>query len=214
MPRRPRLKLAGVPFHIIQRGHNRAACFFTEADYACYLSLLQHLCQQSGIRLHAYGLMTNHVHLLLTPDRADGPSRLMKHLGQRYVQSINRIYQRTGTLWEGRFRSCLIDAESYLLACQRYIELNPVRARMVAHPADYQWSSYRGNAQGEGYGILSPHACYQALGRNKAERQGNYRALFSDHLEVGLLDAIRQATHGGYCLGNDRFKQEVVAVLK
>ena len=158
--------------------------------------------------------MTNHVHLLLTPERADGPSRLMQHVGQRYVQYVIRIYQRTGTLWEGRFRSCLVDAESYLLACQRYIELNPVRARMVAHSADYQWSSYRENVQGEGDGILSPHACYQALGRDAAERQGKYRELFRDHLESGLLDAIRQTTHGGYCLGSDRFKQEVAVVLK
>ena len=158
--------------------------------------------------------MTNHVHLLLTPERADGPSRLMQRVAQRYVQYVNRTYQRTGTLWEGRFRSCLVDAEAYLLACQRYIELNPVRAQMVAHPGDYPWSSYRENAQGEGDGIVSPHACYQALGRDEGERQGNYRALFGDHLERGLLDAIRQATHGGYCLGSDRFKQEVAEVLK
>jgi len=214
MPRRPRLQLAGVPFHIIQRGHNRAACFFADADYACYLSLLQHLCQEARVRLHAYVLMTNHVHLLLTPDCADGLSHLMQHVGQRYVQYVNRTYQRTGTLWEGRFRSCLVDAESYLLACQRYIELNPVRAQMVAHPGDYPWSSYRGNAQGAGDGLLSPHACYQALGRDKAARQVTYRELFRDALEGGFLDALRHATNGGYCLGSDRFTQEVAAMLK
>jgi putative transposase len=154
------------------------------------------------------------VHLLRTPDSADGPSHLMQHVGQRYVQYVNRTYQRTGTFWERRFRSCLVDAESYLLACQRYIELNPVRAQMVAHPVDYPWSIYRGNAQGAGDGLLCPHACYQALGRDKAARQVTYRELLRDDLEGGFLDAMRQATHGGYCLGSDRFKQEVAAMLK
>ncbi len=214
MPRHPRLKLAGVPFHIIQRGHSRAACFFADADYACYLSLLQDLCQEAGVRLHTYVLVTNHVHLSLTPDSADGPSHLMQHVGQRYVQYVNSTYQRTGTFWEGRFRSCLVDAESYLLACQRDIELNPVRAQMVAHPVDYPWSSYRGNAQGAGDGLLSPHVCYQALRRGKAAQQVTYRELFRDNLEGGFLDAMRQAMHVGYCPGSDRFKQEVAAMLK
>jgi putative transposase len=213
MPRRPRLKLADVPFHIIQRGINRTACFYADVDYEFYLRQLQRLCQAQGVFLHAYVLMTNHVHLLLTPQTADGPSQLMKHLGQRYVQYVNRTYQRSGTLWEGRFRSCLVDAESYLLGCQRYIELNPVRAQIVSHPADYRWSSYRAHAQGEGSSLLSPHPCYLGLGRDDAERQANYRALFRERLEPGWLDAIRQATNGGYCLGNERFKQEVTAVL-
>jgi putative transposase len=214
MPRRPRLKLAGIPLHIIQRGNNRSACFFATDDYGYYLDHLQHLCQAEGVELHAYVLMTNHVHLLLTPREADGTSRLMKQLGQRYVQYVNRTYRRSGTLWEGRFRSCLIEAESYLLTCQRYIELNPVRAGMVAHPADYPWSSYRANANGETNPLLRPHACYLALGSDDVERQSSYRELCRDAIAPGLIDAIRSATNGGYCIGHHAFKQEIAVMLK
>src|SRR4051812_23176241 len=142
MPRRARLSLPNIPWHIIQRGNNRAVCFAAEADYRRYLDELAELSKRFGCAVHAYALMTNHVHLLLTPDEAEGPGLLMKHLGQRYVQHVNRAYGRSGTLWEGRFRSCLTQSEDYLLACQRYIELNPVRAGMVRHPRDYRWSSY------------------------------------------------------------------------
>ena len=214
MPRRPRLKLAGVPLHIIQRGNNRAACFFATDDYPCYLDHLQHLCQAEGVALHAYVLMTNHVHLLLTPREADAASQLMKRLGQRYVQYVNRTYRRSGTLWEGRFRSCLVEAESYLLACQRYIELNPVRAGMVAHPADYEWSSYRANADGVPNPLLSLHACYLALGLEEVERQSSYRALFRETIESGIRDDIRSATNGGYCLGHSGFKEDIAVMLK
>ena len=142
------------------------------------------------------------------------PRRLMKHLGQQYVQYINRTYRRSGTLWEGRFRSCLVEAESYLLACQRSIELNPVRAGMVAHPVDYPWSSYRANADGETSPLLRPHACYLALGLDDVERQSSYRALCRDAIAPGYIDAIRSATNGGYCLGHHGFKQDIAVILK
>jgi putative transposase len=212
MPRRVRLKLAGLPVHLIQRGNNRSACFFTEEDYAFYLDQLGRLCRSEAIALHAYVLMTNHVHLLLTPAQAEGSSRLMKQLGQRYVQYVNRRYQRSGTLWEGRFRSCLVQAENYLLGCQRYIELNPVRAAMVLHPAEYRWSSYRTHAQGEVSALVSPHAQYLALGDSQAERQGVYRELFRYQLDPGLVDEIRASTNGGYALGHERFQREVAAM--
>ena len=131
MPRRARIVVADVPVHVIQRGNNRGACFFDDADYARYLAHLGELTGKFECAVHAYCLMTNHVHLLFTSRRADGSAQLMKHLGQRYVQYVNRTYRRTGTLWEGRFRSCLVDAEAYLFACQRYVELNPVRAAAV-----------------------------------------------------------------------------------
>ena len=140
MPRRARLAIAGVPLHLIQRGNNRTACFFAEEDYALYLDHLTELAPKFDCRIHAYVLMTNHVHLLLTPRTATGASSLMKHLGQRYVQYINRTYRRSGTLWEGRFRSCIAREERYVLACYRYIEANPVRAAMVAdRPGQDKW---------------------------------------------------------------------------
>lgn len=121
MPRRARLSVAGVPWHIIQRGNNRAVCFHAEADYWRYLDDLTEQSRRFGCTVHAYVLMTNHVHLLLTPAKADGAGQMMKHLGQRYVQYVNRVYRRSGTLWEGRFRSCLTQSEDYVLACYRYI---------------------------------------------------------------------------------------------
>jgi len=138
---------------------------------------------------------------------------LMKALGQRYVQYVNRTYRRSGTLWEGRFRSCLTQEESYLLACQRYIELNPVRAGMVEHPAEYRWSSYRSNAQGEPGSLLKPHSLYQALGEDAASRAAAYRELFRFELEPGLVDEIRRATNGNYALGNAAFAAQVSTAL-
>ena len=139
--RRPRLMLANVPLHIISRGNNRQACFFADDDYQFYLDWLQQYAIATGCRIHAYVLMTNHVHLLLSSLERDGVDALMKALGQRYVQYVNRTYRRSGTLWEGRYHSSLTQEENYFLACQRYIELNPIRAAMVAHPAEYRWPS-------------------------------------------------------------------------
>jgi len=157
MPRRPRIHLAGIPLHIVQRGHNRDACFFTEADYQSYLHWLGEALKATGCQLHAYVLMTNHVHLLLTPPTADAVSGLVISLGRRYVQYINRTYRRTGTLWDSRYKSSLVQADEYLLLCQRYIELNPVRAAMVNDPAYYRWSSYRANGLGQPDVLLTPH---------------------------------------------------------
>ena len=139
MPRRARLVVPCIPWHIIQRGNNRTACFYENSDYQYYLDTLAEQAIKYGCRIHAYCLMTNHVHLLLTPEQYDSAALLMKHLGQRYVQYINRGYRRSGTLWEGRFRSCLVQERNYVLACYRYIEMNPVRAGMATHPAEYRW---------------------------------------------------------------------------
>lgn len=137
----------------------------------------------------------------------------MKALGQRYVQYVNRTYRRSGTLWEGRFRSCLTQEDDYLLACQRYIELNPVRAAMVEHPAEYRWSSYRANAQGEPDVLLKPHALYHALGQDSASRAVAYRELFRYQIEPGLVDEIRRATNGNYALGSAAFAAQVAVAL-
>ena len=213
MPRRPRLKLAGFPLHIIQRGNNRSACFFAEDDYLFYLDHLNQACKKQGVNLHSYILMTNHVHLLMTPEEGDGPSRVMKQLGQRYVQYINRTYRRSGTLWEGRFRSCLVAEEDYFFGCHRYIELNPVRAGMVGHPGEYRWSSYGANAQGVANQMVRPHALYQQLGTDAASRQEVYREFFRYQIDLGLVDQIRTATNGGFVLGSDRFQKEVAAMV-
>ena len=213
MPRRARLMLPNVPLHLIQRGNNRQACFFADEDYVRYLDWLGDNAAKHGCRVHGYVLMTNHVHLLLSTDEPDAAGALMKALGQRYVQSINRSYRRSGTLWEGRFRSCLTQDETYLLACQRYIELNPVRAGMVAHPAEYRWSSYRANAQGETNALVQPHGLYQSLGHTPAERQAAYRELFRYQLDPGLVDEIRKATNGNFALGNQRFAEQIATAL-
>jgi putative transposase len=213
MPRRARVTLANVPLHLIQRGNNRQICFFGDDDYRFYLDRLAECSTKYGVWIHAYVLMTNHVHLLLSAGRADAPSAMMKALGQRYVQYINRTYRRSGTLWEGRFRSCLTQQETYLLACQRYIELNPVRAGMVSHPAEYRWSSYRANAQGEPDALVQPHELYTALGLDGKSRQAAYRELFRYELDPGQVDEIRQATNGNYALGNQYFADQVTVAL-
>lgn len=213
MPRRPRVILPHVPMHIIQRGNDRQVCFVAEEDCAFYLDWLKEYAGKTGCSIHAYVLMTNHVHLLLSSATRDGAGALMKALGQRYVQYVNRTYRRSGTLWEGRFRSCLTQEEGYLLACQRYIELNPVRAGMVPHPADYRWSSYRAHAQGEASTLLTPHPLYLALGADAGARQQAYRALFRSELEPGLVDAIRQATNGNFVLGDSRFGEQIALAL-
>jgi putative transposase len=208
MPRRARIAIAGIPWHVIQRGNNRSACFYAEEDYRRYLETLQEQATRHGCAIHAYVLMTNHVHLLLTPNRPDGVALLMKHLGQRYVQYINRTYRRSGTLWEGCFRSCLTQSEDYVLSCYRYIELNPVRADMVRHPRDYRWSSYRSNGEGCADPVITPHEEYLRLGHSA------YRDLFTAHMDLERIYEIRQATNGNYALGNERFRLEIEQALQ
>jgi len=157
--------------------------------------------------------MTNHVHLLLTPQQADGPALMMKHLGQRYVQYINRTYQRSGTLWEGRFRSCLTQSEEYVLACYRYIELNPVRAGMVRHPRDYRWTSWHANGDGKADRLITPHNEFLRLGRENVARRAAYRELFKAHMELETVELIRQATNGNFALGNERLRRQIEAAL-
>jgi len=209
MPRQSRLVLPGVALHVIQRGNNRLKCFFRESDYVLYLLHLRELAEKFGCELHAYCLMTNHVHLLMTPSTADGLSALMRNLGQRYVQYVNRTYGRTGTLWEGRFRSCIAESARYVLACYRYIELNPVRAGIVDEPGGYSWSSYRANAEGRPDRIVTPHPEFLALGADDDTRRRSYRRLFTEALEASVIGAIRDATAGGYPLVSESFVSKV-----
>lgn len=213
MPHRARLSIPGIPWHIIQRGNNRSACFHAEEDYQYYLHYLQEFAIKFGCAIHAWVLMTNHVHLLLTPQRSDSASLLMKHLGQRYVQYINHSYKRSGTLWEGRFRSCLTQSEDYVLACHRYIELNPVRAGMVNQPQDYRWTSYHTNALGTASNLILPHEEYLRLGRDQKSRLESYRALFKAQLDDEIVGQIRNATNGNFALGSERFQKEIETAL-
>lgn len=212
MPRRPRLHLDGVPLHIVQRGHNREPCFFGEEDYQSYLRWLGEALTKARCALHAYALMTNHVHLLVTPKQAEAVPRLIIALGRRYVQYINTTYRRTGTLWDSRYKSSLIQAETYLLSCQRYIELNPVRAALVDDPAHYRWTSYRHNALGQANPYLTPHRLYRAIGRDDAGRQAAYRALFRAQLDSKAVDDIRLALNQNQPLGNSRFYAKIEAM--
>jgi putative transposase len=213
MPRRARLRIAGVPLHIIQRGNNRCACFFADHDYGCYMQHLGELAERHACAIHAFVLMTNHVHLLLTPHRPDGASVLMKHLGQRYVQYVNRVYKRSGTLWEGRFRSSIVQAETYLLRCQRYIELNPVRAGMVVSPDEYRWSSFGANALGHRSALVTPHPLFLGLGATELARRAAYTEMFRCKVEARELEEIRVSANAGYALGNERFRMEIATVV-
>ena len=213
MPRRPRLNLASVPLHVIQRGNNRQACFFAEEDYRFYLYWLKKGADKYGCDIHAYVLMTNHVHLLVSPHGKTSVSGLMQSLGRRYVQYVNRIYKRSGTLWEGRFKASLVNAEEYLLLCYRYIELNPVRSGMVQNPGAYPWSSYRSHALGERDELIRDHELYLALGTKAGERQRTYRQLFRSQMDEDTLTQIRKAASRELVLGNERFKQEIEQAL-
>jgi putative transposase len=205
MPRRARVLVPGVPLHVIQRGNNRSDCFHADSDYRFYLHVLSEQARKHGCAIHAYCLMTNHVHLLLTPAEPESIGLMMKGLGQRYVQYFNRTYQRSGTLWEGRFRSCVTEDEAYVLTCYRYIELNPVRAGMVEDPAQYRWSSYRCNAQGEASEVCTGHRLYQSISTNASARQAAYRELLRQAMAPDVLDRLRRATNGNFALGNAPF---------
>jgi putative transposase len=213
MARRARYFLADQPLHVIQRGNNRQPVFFAEADYARYRDWLAVAAAEYGCAIHGYVLMTNHVHLLATPHTPESLPRTMQALGRRFVRYVNTIHGRTGTLWEGRYRAAPIDSEAHFLACCRYIELNPVRARMVRHPRDYRWSSYCAHAHGTSDTLVSDHDIYCRLGTNQTARQAAYRALFRAALDADFLDALRAATNGGWALGDARFHRQVADAL-
>jgi putative transposase len=209
MSRLPRFCPAGLPQHIIQRGNNRSICFASDEDFAAYAHWLHEYSVKFYVDIHAWVFMTNHVHLLATPSTDNGIALMMQALGRRYVQYFNFTYQRSGSLWEGRYKSSTIDTERYLLVCYRYIELNLVRANMVDDPAGYKWSSYRCNALGVELSLCTPHGEYLCLGQTIDERQAYYRGLFSCHIEDKLLDDVRSALNKGLALGSEDFRDQV-----
>ncbi len=209
MARLQRIAHLGIPQHIIQRGNNRQACFACDHDMAFYASLLHEYSKKFSVSLHAWVFMTNHVHLLASPYTISGISNMMQSVGRRYVRYFNSEYRRSGTLWEGRFKSSLVQSEAYLLQCQRYIELNPVRAGMVSEPAQYVWSSYQCHALGKVIKMSTPHEEYLALGDSGSARQSVYRDLFRTHVDGELIKDIRMAVNKGLALGDERFKDEI-----
>ena len=207
MARVARIVVAGYPLHVVQRGLNRQPCFYDQSDYEAYLRFLAEFSSQFGCSLHAYCLMTNHVHLLLTPLTTDACASVMKLLGQCHVQRINHRLGRSGTLWEGRYYSSLAKTDNYVLACYRYIEQNPVRAAMVHDPQEYRWSSHRANAGLAAIGMLSHHPSSLALHANDEARTRAYRDLCAEKLPESIAEEIRKATRVGGAVGAQRRKR-------
>jgi putative transposase len=209
MPRPSRVDLAEIPQHIVQRGVDRRPCFVHEIHYREYLHYLLEESARFGCRIHAYVLMCNHVHLLATPTAAGGIGRLMQGLGRRYVGLFNHTMERTGTLWDGRYKSCLVDSESYLLRCYRYIELNPVRAGICSRPSDHAWSSFRCNGMGTVDPLISPHDAYLSLAATSAARLFAYRQFVAQGCQDAELDSIRAMTARHRAVGSEEFKRKL-----
>jgi len=211
--RQPRLELPGVPLHVIQRGNNRNACFHADGDRHLYLKFLGAAARRFQCGLHAYVLMPNHVHLLVTPESAGAVASMMQDLGRRYVRIFNDVHGRTGTLWEGRYKAAMIDTERYFLTCQRYIELNPVRASLVKNPADFRWSSHRHYVHGASNPLVTPHSIMQRLANDDTARREAYLDLFKEPIEPAVIDLIRSRTNKGWPIGSEDFLQQIEAVL-
>ncbi len=209
MARLRRPDIAGIPQHVIQRGNDRKACFVNEEDRSQYLAVLHRMASRYACTIHAFVLMSNHVHLLVTPDALGAVSRMMQGIGRSYVRAFNQRHERTGTLWEGRYKSCLVDSETYVLACYRYIELNPVRAGLVHDPSQYRWSSYGVNALAHLSTLVRPHDVYLALGETATSRREAYRALFGGDVTEHQLHEIRAYTQQQRALGSDCFRRMV-----
>ena len=205
MARLPRLTLPGYPHHVIQRGNNRQAIFSSVADYETLLRLLDENARKFEVAIHAYVLMGNHFHLLATPQTADGLPQMMQAVGRRYVRYFNDVQQRSGTLWEGRYRSTLIQAERYLLPCMAYIDLNPVRAGLVAHARDYPWSSYGHYAGQRIDKIITPHALVWALGNTPFAREAAYAELVQSGINLVQQTALTDSALSGWALGDPGF---------
>jgi putative transposase len=213
MARLPRIDVVGVPQHIVVRGVDRQRCFFERSDYPLYLEILREAASRCNAAVHAYVLMTNHVHLLATGGSPGALSSMMQRIGLRYVRRVNDLYMRTGTLFEGRFRGSLVQSERYLLACMRYIELNPVRAHIVARAEDYPWSSYRNNAGIERAGWLTPHEEFLRLAASEGDRTQAWRTLVSTAPDDDELSSIRNHAAGNRVLGDRGFQQHVARTL-
>jgi putative transposase len=209
VPRKPRFFLPNLPVHVVQRGNNRLAVFFDDDDRRVYLDRLGQAASENGCAIHAHALVTNHVHLLMTPADGQAVSATLQALGRRFVPHVNHRRGRTGTLWEGRFKASPVQEDRYLFACYRYIELNPLRAGMVERPEDWPWSSYRANALGEQTSLLSPHPLYLSLGADADQRRMAYRSLFDLPLDPRTLGDVRTCLQTGTPLGSEDFRERI-----
>jgi len=213
MPRKPRFFLPSIPIHAIVRGNDRKVIFAEDADKAAYLEIAKESSQVNQVHIHAYVLMDNHVHWLISSPVTENLSKFMQYLGRRYVPYFNHKYGKTGTLWEGRFKASLIETDHYLMRCYQYIELNPVRAKMVTNPESYIWSSYRANALAEINPVVTPHELYSRLGKNGVEQAQAYRESCKEKLEEHFITDIRNAVQTGTPLGSERFREQVESLL-
>lgn len=210
MPRTSRIVLACYPHHIIQRGHNRQAVFVTDGDYLYYLENLREWKEVYGCKIYAYCLMMNHVHLIMDPGKeARNLASLMKRVAGRYTRHVNRHERRTGSLWEGRFKSSPISTDEYLLACCRYVELNPVRAGIVADPADYRWSSYGAKTGSRKEEWLDDDPCYLLLADSEGMRAEKYASWVKETIAAEELELIRKSIQRGQLTGSHRFVDEI-----
>ena len=213
MPRQPRYFIPDIPQHVIQRGVDRQAVFFESGDYELYLHSLGEAAKRYDCQIHAYVLMINHTHLLVTPGSERSVPLVMQAMGRSYVQTLNKKYDRTGTLWQGRYKASLVQDDCYLLTCHKYIELNPVRAGLVSAPGDYPYSSFAHNASGSSDSLVTPHDIYESLARTADDRRAAYRNLFRDSVAPEMLSAIRDTTNACLVLGSDRFKDQIETML-
>jgi len=214
MARMPRFFVPGLPLHVIQRGNDRAPIFGGPDDLAFFRECVEHGVRKYDVALHAYVFMTNHIHLLATPGTATSLPKMMQGIGRVYVQYFNWRHRRTGTLWEGRYKAAIVDDERYLLTCMRYIELNPVRAGMVALPAEFQWSSHRANAHAGIDSLIRPHPVYCQLGESTESRQAAYCDLFRSSIAQDELCVIRDATQNAWAMGSAAFREKIAALSR
>jgi putative transposase len=213
MARQARIVVPGQPLHIIHRGNNRQDVFKSEQDHRRFIEDLAVSRNKSGCSLHAYVLMPNHYHLLLTPPTDKALSEFMQSIGRRYVRYFNNEYQRTGTLWEGRYRSSVVDSDAYLLQCYRYIEENPVRSAVVTAPNQHQWSSYHHNALGVTDPLITEHKNYTQIAANDTERKNVYSKLFKTTLDDKTTTLITSSVEKGEVLGSDQFHQKIGSIV-
>lgn len=213
MPRKPRFFLPNIPVHILLRGNGRRVVFAEDSDRKAYLGWMKEASEKYKVDIHAYMLMDNHVHLLLSTKEPSHISKVMQHIGRKYVPYFNHKYEKSGTLWEGRFKGSMIESEQYLLCCYRYIELNPVRANIVNRPEEWKWSSYASNGYGEDDPLIKPHPLYLAIHKDKEKRINYYRGGFRQVLDAALINDLRSAVQTGTPLGNNKFKEEIEQLL-
>ena len=206
MARLPRLIIPEQPHHVIQRGNDRRVIFHDASDYSIFLNWLREASKQFSVAIHAYVLMSNHLHLLASPSDQVGLGRMMQWIGRHYVPYFNYKYQRNGTLWQGRYKTAVIDSERYFLTCSRYIELNPVRADMVLSPVDYYWSSYQHHIGARTDPLITDHSLYWALGNTPFEREATYKQLVEQALTPEELNVMRKSALKGWAIGSEKFK--------